>query len=251
VNGNLNLSRALGDLEYKKDRSLGPEAQIISGTPDFICLERSAQDEFVILCCDGVWDVKDNQEVVDFVHKRLPPSYSANCGKSSEALEPMTSLMSAILEELLDDCVSPDLQQTKGLGGDNMTAVLVVFHPASPAVSAVASGTSNGFHHSPSGASVCLVRVQLEARGAGTGVLLVTFAVNAKVDVEQDILLGFSERTCELEIGLSGDAKPLRVPLEAHLPKGSELYFPSDLASAKLFGKSNSLRVILPWRRAS
>ncbi|CAJ1441351.1 unnamed protein product [Effrenium voratum] len=34
VNGNLNLSRALGDLEYKKDRSLPPEKQIICSTPD-------------------------------------------------------------------------------------------------------------------------------------------------------------------------------------------------------------------------
>merc|ERR1719498_584810 len=29
VNGNLNLSRAIGDLEYKKSKDLGPEAQII------------------------------------------------------------------------------------------------------------------------------------------------------------------------------------------------------------------------------
>jgi len=30
----LNLSRALGDLEYKKDKNLPPEKQIISGAPE-------------------------------------------------------------------------------------------------------------------------------------------------------------------------------------------------------------------------
>lgn len=34
VNGNLNLSRALGDLEYKKDRTITPEKQIITSLPD-------------------------------------------------------------------------------------------------------------------------------------------------------------------------------------------------------------------------
>jgi len=31
----LNLSRALGDLEYKKDKSLTPEKQIITAAPEF------------------------------------------------------------------------------------------------------------------------------------------------------------------------------------------------------------------------
>ena len=34
VNGNLNLSRAMGDLEYKKDSTLAPEKQIITVAPD-------------------------------------------------------------------------------------------------------------------------------------------------------------------------------------------------------------------------
>ena len=34
VNGNLNLSRAMGDLEYKKDLKLKPEEQLITVIPD-------------------------------------------------------------------------------------------------------------------------------------------------------------------------------------------------------------------------
>ncbi len=36
INGNLNLSRALGDLEYKQDKKLKPEQQIISAAPEII-----------------------------------------------------------------------------------------------------------------------------------------------------------------------------------------------------------------------
>ena len=34
INGNLNLSRAIGDLEYKKDNNLSAEKQIITAMPD-------------------------------------------------------------------------------------------------------------------------------------------------------------------------------------------------------------------------
>lgn len=37
VNDNLNLSRAIGDLEYKQDFAIPPSAQIISGEPGAIC----------------------------------------------------------------------------------------------------------------------------------------------------------------------------------------------------------------------
>lgn len=36
INGNLNLSRALGDMEYKKDTKLRPEDQIITAAPDIV-----------------------------------------------------------------------------------------------------------------------------------------------------------------------------------------------------------------------
>jgi serine/threonine protein phosphatase PrpC len=111
VNGNLNLSRALGDLEYKKRSDLGPEAQIISGTPDITEHNIEPGDEFIVCACDGVWDVMTNQEVVDFVRSRLASSR----GKQ----------ISDIVEELLDKCMSPDPKETQGLGFDNMTFVVV------------------------------------------------------------------------------------------------------------------------------
>jgi len=36
------------------------------------------------------------------------------------------------MEEMLDLCLSPDLTQTGGLGGDNMTAILIAFNKTQP-----------------------------------------------------------------------------------------------------------------------
>jgi len=114
VNGNLNLSRSIGDLEYKKAKHLPPDQQMICATPDVITMAREAGDEFLVLACDGVWEVLENQEVVDFVRARLP-AYRAGGQR-----------LSGLLEEVLDTCVSPDLSATMGLGGDNMTIMLVM-----------------------------------------------------------------------------------------------------------------------------
>lgn len=109
VNGNLNLSRAIGDLEYKKRTDLLPQEQIICSTPDVTINQLTPEDEFVVLACDGIWDVMTNQDVCDFVRPRLLE------GKD----------VSEIGVELLDQCITKDPATTQGLGTDNMTALIV------------------------------------------------------------------------------------------------------------------------------
>lgn len=130
VCGNLNLSRSIGDLKYKRASHLPPEEQMICATPDVLCFGREAGDEFMIVACDGIWDCMTNQQAVDFVHKRL--AYFVQNGLP----------LSGIMEDMLDACVSPDLAQTNGIGGDNMTALLVVFDssPQAQGVCSVAAG---------------------------------------------------------------------------------------------------------------
>ncbi len=53
VNGNLALSRAIGDFEFKKSADLSPEQQIVTAFPDVITHEISSDDEFLIIACDG------------------------------------------------------------------------------------------------------------------------------------------------------------------------------------------------------
>mmetsp|Transcript_38536 Transcript_38536/g.46580 ORF Transcript_38536/g.46580 Transcript_38536/m.46580 type:complete len:351 (-) Transcript_38536:108-1160(-) len=111
VNGNLNLSRAIGDLKYKSNPDLQAKDQIITAEPDIITQQRQSSDEFIILACDGVWDVMTNQACVDFVKQRLDAGGYGNLSK--------------ITEELLDRCLSVDPKETNNLGCDNMTAIIV------------------------------------------------------------------------------------------------------------------------------
>lgn len=53
VNGNLALSRAIGDFEFKKNAGLPPEQQIVTAYPDVVTHEISDDDEFLVIACDG------------------------------------------------------------------------------------------------------------------------------------------------------------------------------------------------------
>lgn len=72
VNGSLAVSRALGDYEYKNVEGKGPCEQLVSPEPEISVESRdAAQDEFLVLACDGVWDVMSNEDLVDFIRSRL------------------------------------------------------------------------------------------------------------------------------------------------------------------------------------
>lgn len=72
VNGSLAVSRALGDYDYKCVDGKGPTEQLVSPEPEVFEIPRiSDEDEFVVLACDGIWDVMSNEELCDFVRSRL------------------------------------------------------------------------------------------------------------------------------------------------------------------------------------
>lgn len=114
VNGDLNLSRAIGDLRHKTRPDLRPEKQAVTSTPDIHAEARTPGDEFIVLACDGIWDVKTNAEVCTFVRTGLA----------------MGRDVRELLEELLDACLTPDPKTTQGLGADNMTVMVVKFEGA-------------------------------------------------------------------------------------------------------------------------
>lgn len=107
VNGCLNLSRAIGDLQYKK-AGLKPEQQMITAYPEVTKVKTEAID-FIIMGCDGIWQVKNNNQMVEWVQKRI----------SKQAKN------QSIVEELLDQLVSKDSSNQYGM--DNMSAILVRF----------------------------------------------------------------------------------------------------------------------------
>jgi protein phosphatase 1G len=115
VNGDLSISRAIGDLRHKQNAHAAPQDQVIISTPDVKVVRRDVGDEFAVLACDGIWDVLSSQQAVDFLRPQVA------C-----VLEGKLSPASAV-ESLLDFCLTPDPAKTKGIGSDNMTVVLVVF----------------------------------------------------------------------------------------------------------------------------
>jgi serine/threonine protein phosphatase PrpC len=64
VNGNLNLSRSLGDLKYKQVEGVPREDQMITAEPDITVTDLLPDDEFFILGCDGIWDCLSSQQAV-------------------------------------------------------------------------------------------------------------------------------------------------------------------------------------------
>ena len=71
VNGNLNLSRAIGDRRYKLNKDLLPEQQIITANPDIVVQSRDPADDYLLIACDGIWNSMTNVQAVDFINKRL------------------------------------------------------------------------------------------------------------------------------------------------------------------------------------
>lgn len=74
VNGSLAVSRALGDYDYKCVDGKGPTEQLVSPEPEVCEILRAEEDEFIILACDGIWDVMSNEELCEFVKSRLEVS---------------------------------------------------------------------------------------------------------------------------------------------------------------------------------
>ena len=112
VNGSLNLSRALGDMEYKQRRDLPAAAQAVTAQPEILSTPIHEGDEFIILACDGIWDVMTNQQAVDFVRDRLRQGVS----------------LAQICEQACDFCLAPSTEGS-GVGCDNMSIVIVQLKP--------------------------------------------------------------------------------------------------------------------------
>lgn len=108
VNGNLALSRAIGDYEFKNNEALPAERQIVTADPDVVKHEVSADDEYLVIACDGIWDCMTNQQVVQFVHSKIAAG----------------NKLDQICEGMMDECLA-GATQLGGVGCDNMTVVIV------------------------------------------------------------------------------------------------------------------------------
>ena len=105
VDGDLAVSRGLGDFSYKSNELLPVEQQKVIPNPEFVIYPRSKDDEFMVLACDGIWDVASNEQCGSFVQSLLDE------GESDLGL---------ICEESIDTCLDKNSR-------DNMTIAMVTF----------------------------------------------------------------------------------------------------------------------------
>ena len=118
VDGDLAVSRGLGDFSYKSIEGLPVRDQKVIPHPEFCLYPRDpSRDEFVILACDGIWDVATNDECAEFVQALFEE------GENDLGL---------ICEEALDTCLEKHSR-------DNMTMAIVTFDGAQ-----IAKGAMSG-----------------------------------------------------------------------------------------------------------
>ena len=92
INGNLSFSRALGDhFEYKRAAELPATAQLVSPEPEITVQKRDlSKDEFIILACNGIFDVMTNEEVIAYIRHHLQ----------------LTDDLAKICSDLIDTCLN-------------------------------------------------------------------------------------------------------------------------------------------------
>lgn len=110
VDGMLAVSRALGDFDFKQANALPPEKQAVSCAPDVTIVPRDPEkDEFILQCCDGIWDCHSGIDACQYIRKKL-----------AEGLSPV-----AAIEAMCQECLAEELLE-HGIGSDNMTVNIII-----------------------------------------------------------------------------------------------------------------------------
>ena len=68
VNGVLAVTRALGD---------SPMKQYVVGNPYTTEIELQDDDEFLVIACDGLWDIANDQQVIDLIRDIKDPQIAS------------------------------------------------------------------------------------------------------------------------------------------------------------------------------
>ena len=111
INGMLNLTRALGDIRFKKDKNLKRDEQSVTAIPDITIIDDIENIDFIIMGCDGIWDCVRRQLLCEYLENEIAENPEAN--------------LSDILATIFDKCISPIMG--KVLGTDNMSCIIIQF----------------------------------------------------------------------------------------------------------------------------
>lgn len=71
LNGQLAVTRALGDWHLEGMKETGERSGPLSAEPELKLTTLTKEDEFLIIGSDGIWEVFTSQNAVDFARRRL------------------------------------------------------------------------------------------------------------------------------------------------------------------------------------
>ena len=102
-------------------------ADLVSAEPELMDTELAADDEFLILACDGLWDVLDSQEAVDIIRNDLLNRSAGAAGAAGGSGGPHTRRRRGTTSNVAQAAAQNLATQALRLGSsDNVTVVVVM-----------------------------------------------------------------------------------------------------------------------------
>ncbi|KAK7411652.1 hypothetical protein VNO78_03087 [Psophocarpus tetragonolobus] len=71
LNGQLGVTRALGDWHLEGMKEMSERGGPLSAEPELKLITLTKEDEFLIIASDGIWDVFSSQNAIDFARRKL------------------------------------------------------------------------------------------------------------------------------------------------------------------------------------
>lgn len=115
VNGMLAISRAFGDHQLKAPALPN---DVVSNVPDITSTELTDQDMFVIVACDGLWDVVEDQESVNLVLEGIRELMSLLPNVGQDSLTHRRSMAEVLARMLVEEALA------RGTS-DNVTCLMI------------------------------------------------------------------------------------------------------------------------------
>lgn len=134
LDGALAISRAFGDSQFKLSSQEvdGKKMQVLkeppaeracSAVPTIVTRKLELGDDFIIIGCDGLWDVMSHEDAVAWVRRRFDVEKKDVCGLSPAACkQPFKSLAKELCEYAV----------TKG-STDNVSVIILLIEWKQPA----------------------------------------------------------------------------------------------------------------------
>lgn len=124
--GGLSVSRTIGDIESKVEEFDGlPGA--ISSIPDVLIHDKPKDLDYVLIACDGIFDVLSNKDVNEIVWETIW-KYKRILQKEKQRSESKRRSPKEILDNCLSECVNNVILKSMIEGSeDNLTVILVLF----------------------------------------------------------------------------------------------------------------------------